>query len=124
MHFIIFDEFFFSFTLLNLSILSEFILEPVLLEHSTLTQSSAHWFVMRYLDSGLGQVDFEGHLLSHEDVWVAGFGKQSLEDVQLCACKGGALPTLFTRCVYKKEEKDNLYDYYNYYNYYCYYYYY
>ena len=60
---------------------------------------------MFYLDSGLGKVDLEGHLLPHEDVWVARFGKQSLKDIQLCACEGGALPTLFTRGVYNGEKK-------------------
>lgn len=51
----------------------------------------------RYLDSGLRQVDLEGHLLPHEDVRIARFGKQRLKDVQLRACEGGALPTLLTR---------------------------
>lgn len=35
------------------------------------------------LDAGLWQVDFESHLLPHEDVRVAGLGKQRLQDVEL-----------------------------------------
>lgn len=67
---------------------------------------------MCYLDSGLGQVDFEGHLFPHEDVRVSGFGKQSLQDVQLCARKGGALPTLFTRGVCGENQHEHYYYYY------------
>lgn len=50
-----------------------------------------------HLDSGLRQVDLERHLLAHEDVWVAGLGEQRLEDVQLRAREGGALPPLLPR---------------------------
>lgn len=49
---------------------------------------------MSYLDSGLGQVDLEGHLLPHEDVRVARLGEQRFQDVQLCPGEGGALPAL------------------------------
>lgn len=53
-----------------------------------------------YLDSGLRKVDFQRHLLPHEDVRVAGFGEQSLQDVQLRAGEGGPLPPLLpgSRC--------------------------
>lgn len=32
---------------------------------------------LTYLNTGLGQVDLEGHFLPHEDVWVAGLAEQS-----------------------------------------------
>lgn len=66
---------------------------------------------MCYLDSGLRQVDLECHFLPHEDVWVACFGKKSLQDVQLRTRESRALPTLFAWGAYKK--------YYYYYYYYC-----
>lgn len=37
----------------------------------------AHHCLCAYLHSGLWEVDLQGHLLSHEDVRVAGLGKKS-----------------------------------------------
>ena len=51
--------------------------------------------MLQYLDTGLGQVDLQSHLLPHEDVRVARLGEQGLQDVQLGAGESGALPTLF-----------------------------
>lgn len=50
--------------------------------------------IIFHLDSGLRQVDLERHLLPHEDVRVAGFGEQSLQDVELGAREGGAFTSL------------------------------
>lgn len=55
------------------------------------------YILASYLHSGLRQVDFEGHLLPHEDVWVACLGEECFQDVQLGPCKSGAFPTLLTR---------------------------
>lgn len=49
------------------------------------------------LDSGLGQVDLERHLLPHEDVGVAGLPEQSLQDVELRAGEGRPLSPLLPR---------------------------
>lgn len=62
--------------------------------------------LLQYLHPGFRQVDLEGHLLSHEDVWVAGLGEQCLQDVQLCPGEGGALPTLLPGCGCKNQ-RDN-----------------
>ena len=48
-----------------------------------------------YLDPGLRKVNFEGHLLSHEDVWVARLGEQRLKNIQLRPGESRPLPTLF-----------------------------
>ena len=47
-----------------------------------------------YLNSGLGQVDFERHFLPHEDVGVPSLLEQRLEDVQLGPGEGGPLSSL------------------------------
>ena len=52
-----------------------------------------------YLNSGFWQVDFESHLLSHEDVWVACFLEEGLQNVQLGTGEGCALPPLLPRVV-------------------------
>jgi len=48
-----------------------------------------------YLDPGLRKVNFEGHLLPHEDVWVPGLGEQRLKNIQLRPGESRPLPTLF-----------------------------
>lgn len=65
------------------------------------------WRRVLYLNSGLRQVDFQCHLLPHEDVRVSGFCKQSFEDVELRAGEGGPLPPLLpgSRCGEEKEKK-------------------
>lgn len=57
------------------------------------------------LNSGLGQVDFQRHLLPHEDVRVAGFSEQRLQHVELRAGEGGPLPALLpgSRCGAKRD---------------------
>lgn len=48
------------------------------------------------LYTGLRQVDFQGHLLAHEDVRVARLGEQRLEHVELRAGERRPLTSLFT----------------------------
>jgi len=55
-----------------------------------------------HLNSGLGKVDFQSYLLSHKYVWVACFGEQGFQNVQLGACECSALPTLLPRSGYYK----------------------
>lgn len=62
---------------------------------------------MAHLNSGFGQVDFQGHLLSHENIRVSGLGKQILQYIQLSAGEGGSLSSLFAgiRCNKEKNKQ-------------------
>ena len=53
-------------------------------------------FVFLYLYAGLGQIDFEGHFLPHENIRVSGLGEQILQDVQLGSGESCALASLFS----------------------------
>ena len=48
------------------------------------------------LDPRFREVDLEGHLLPHEDVWIPGLVEQGLQNVELGSGEGRALPTLFS----------------------------
>lgn len=64
-----------------------------------------------HLHSGLREVDLQRHLLPHKDVRVARLCEQRLQDVELRAGEGGALPPLLpwvgwrniTKTSFKKE---------------------
>ena len=57
------------------------------------------------LHSGLRQVDFQRHLLPHEDVRVARLGEKRLQNVQLCPSEGGPLSALLPRVGWDKNMK-------------------
>lgn len=80
--------------------------EPTRPEHSGLHLGSS--LLLQYLDTWLRQVDLEGHLLPHEDVWVAGLWEERLQDVQLCAGEGGALPALLPGSGWKKWHREGI----------------
>ncbi len=52
-----------------------------------------------YLNSGLGEVDLQCHLLSHKYVRVTSFPKERFENVKLCARERRSFPPLLSgRC--------------------------
>lgn len=54
-------------------------------------------FLSTHLHAGLGEIDFQRHLFAHEYVRVASFGKQRLQNVELCARKSSPLSSLLPR---------------------------
>lgn len=46
------------------------------------------------LHARLGQVDLQSHLLAHENVRIAGFAEEGLENVELRAGEGGPFAAL------------------------------
>lgn len=58
-----------------------------------------------HLHAGLREIDFQRHFFAHEYIRVARFGKQRLQNVELCARKSSPLSSLLSRrrCRWKRK---------------------